>query len=160
MELVRLDAGIAERDALVELSREHVVLFHCLDASTVLVVASLAAELTAPVGVWLDVSAGYPAQLAARDVATLAALVPLRHVVVGAASLVREQAEVLRALLTDDEVNFANEVADLRHAFNRPAPPRPVTVWSYEDGSLVSGSVVLVRGPVERRGAAELTLFT
>ncbi len=159
MELVRLDAAIAQRDGVALLAKEHTVLFRCTDADTVMVAASLGDALRRPFGAWLDVSEGYPAQLAARDVATLAALAPLRHVVVAAATLAGAHAGVLRALLTNDEVNLANEVATLRHAFNRPAPRSPITVWSYEAGRLVSGADVLVEGRVERRAVGELTFF-
>ncbi len=159
MELVRLDVAIAQRDGVAGVAREHTILFRCADADTVMVAASLGDALTTPFGVWLDVSSGYPAQLAARDVATLAALAPLRHVAVAAASVTARHAEVLRALLTNDEVNFTNEVAILRHAFNRPAPRSPITVWSFEAGRLVSGAVDLGEVRVECRAVGELTYF-
>jgi hypothetical protein len=159
MELARLVAAVAQRDALLELTNERVVLFRCLDADTVIVAASLSGRLSHPLGVWLVVDQAYPAQLAARDVATLAALIPLSHVVIEAGSLATEHADVVRALLTNDEVNFSNDVVSLVGAYNRPAPPSPVTVWSYDGRSLVSGEHVLSPGRVDTDEVGELTLF-
>ncbi|HVA70496.1 MAG TPA: hypothetical protein VNF08_04145 [Acidimicrobiales bacterium] len=159
MELVRLVAALAERDAAVRLANERTVLFRCTDADTVVVAASMSGRLTQPLGVWLVVGESYPAQLAARDAATLAALVPLRHVVIEASSLSREHADVVRALLTNDEVNFTNAVATLVGAFNRPAPPSPLTVWSYDGERLVDGVRVLSPGRVVTSAAGELTDF-
>src|ERR1019366_4036641 len=105
MELVRFVAALAEREAVVRLANERTVLFRCADADTVVVAASMSGSLTRPLGVWLAVDETYPAQLAARDVATLAALVPLCDVVIDARTFFEEHAEVVRALLTNDEVN-------------------------------------------------------
>jgi hypothetical protein len=159
MELVRLVAAFAERDAVVRLAKERTVLFRCADADTVVVAASMSGRLTQPLGVWLVVGEPYPAQLAARDVATLAALIPLRHVVIEASSMSREHADVVRALLTNDEVNFTNAVVSLVGAFNRPAPPSPLTVWSYDGERLVSGELVLSPGRVETSDAGAMTYF-
>jgi hypothetical protein len=159
MELVRLVADLAQRDAVVRLANERTVLFRCADADTTIVAASMSGRLTQSLGVWLVVGEPYPAQLAARDVATLAALVPLGHVVIDASSLSREHADVVRALLTNDEVNFTNAVVSLMGAFNRPAPPSPITVWSYDGERLFSGERVLSPGRVEASDAGELTYF-
>jgi hypothetical protein len=159
MELVRLVAALADREAVVRFAQERSLLFRCADADTVLVAASMSGRLTNPFGVWLVVGELYPAQLAARDVATLAALVPLRNVVIEASSLSSEHADVVRALLTNDEVNFANTVVSLVGAYNRPAPPSPLTVWSYDGTRLVSGELVLSPGRVEASDAGELTYF-
>jgi hypothetical protein len=159
MELVRLVAAKAQRDAVLRLANERTVLFRCADADTVVVAASMSGRLTRPLGVWLVVGESYPAQLAARDVATLAALVPLRHAVIEASSLSGEHADVVRALLTNDEVNFTNAVVSLVGAFNRPAPPSPLTVWSYDGSRLVDGERVLSPGRVEASDAGELTYF-
>jgi hypothetical protein len=159
MELVRLVAATAQRDAVVRLANERPVLFRCADADTVLVAASMSGRLTKPLGVWLVVGEAYPAQLAARDVATLAALVPLGHVVIEAGSRSKEHADVVRALLTNDEVNFSNAVVSLVRAYNRPAPPAPVTVWSCDGQRLVSGERVLSPGRVETNDVGELTYF-
>jgi hypothetical protein len=124
-----------------------------------MVVASWRKELTTPVGVWLDVGPGYRAQLAARDLKTLAALAPISRVVIEAPSRSSEHAAVVEAMLTNDEVNFANDVATLRGAFNRPAPVSPIEVWSYEDERLTTGdhSLALVRREASDLG--ELTYF-
>lgn len=159
MELVRLVAALSNRDAVVELANARPVLFHCADGDTVVAAASMSGRLTGPIGVWLVIDESYPAQLAARDVATLAALVPLDHVVIEASSLSHERADVVRALLTNDEVNFTNAVVSLVGAYNRPAPSSPIAVWSYDGHRLVSGELVLSPGRVESDDAGELTYF-
>jgi hypothetical protein len=160
MELVRLVAPLAHRDALAALSHESTTIFSCSDADTVITVASMRDQLTTEIGVWLKVSANYSAQLCARDVKTLSHLVSLRHVVVDAETRSVDHAEIVRALLTDDEVNFANELATIRGAYNRPAPPAPLTVWSAEDGTLTSGIATLRIAQAAARDGAELTYFT
>ncbi|HVA53300.1 MAG TPA: hypothetical protein VNF05_07275 [Acidimicrobiales bacterium] len=159
MELVHAAAAVAQRDEVVRATRDHLVLFQCTDAETVLVAATFVDRVTRDFGVWLSVTEAYAAQLAARDVATLAAMVPLRHVVVQASERPKAHADVLRALLTNDEVNFTNEVARIVGAYNRPAPPVPVTVWHYDDDRLVSGDAVLTQRSVQRIDAVELTYF-
>ena|SRR5580692_2707752 len=135
MALVRLDVRFVALDALVdEVNRRHVVVA-ISDADTVVTVGSLHDRLTKPLGIWLELSADYSAQMAARDVATLSWLVPLDTVIVSAASAVAS-AQVLEALLTNDKVNFTNGVATLVGAYNRPAPPAPIAVWSW-DGALL-----------------------
>jgi hypothetical protein len=106
------------------------------DADTVICVASLKDQWHGPVGVWLRVSGDYSASLLARDVKTLSWIVDLEHVVVEAERDSEAHAQVVRALLSDDEVNVTNDVATITKAYNRPAPPRPVTVWAAE-GTLV-----------------------
>jgi hypothetical protein len=159
MELVRLVAPRARLDAVVREANDHATLFQCSDADTVLVAASMVDLLTAELGVWLEISSAYRAQLAARDVATLAAIVPLRHVVIEAPAESSEHADVVRSLLTNDEVNFSNNVATIVGAFNRPAPPRAITVWSYKNDHLVSGKDSLVQGRIEKDDAGERTYF-
>ncbi|HEY5111572.1 MAG TPA: hypothetical protein VII67_04495 [Acidimicrobiales bacterium] len=159
MELVRLVAPLRRRFDVAQLSGVHPLLFHCSDADTVITTASLAGHLIDPIGVWLMISTEYPAQLAARDVATLAHLVPLRHVVVETTASSQDHADVLRSLLTNDEVNFANDVAVLSGAYNRPAPPAPITVWSSEGTSLSSGDVLLTPRRVEATDVGEFTYF-
>jgi len=159
MELVHLAAAELQRDEVVHVAQDHLILFECTDAETVLVCASLGDRLTTDVGVWLSVTNAYPAQLVARDVKTLSAIVPLRHVVVQSSERSKDHADVVRALLTNDEVNFTNDVATISGAFNRPAPPQPVTVWSHEDGRLVNGDTVLTKHSDEESDAGELTYF-
>ena len=159
MELVHFAAATSERDEVVRATRDHLIVFQCTDAETVLVAASLVDRVTSDFGVWLSVTDAYPAQLAARDVATLSAIVPLRHVVVEASSRSKDHADVLRALLTNDEVNFTNDVARISGAYNRPAPPKPVTVWSYGRDRLVDGDDVLTKVRLEERAVGALTYF-
>jgi hypothetical protein len=160
MELVRLVASLEHRDALVALSRDSTALFDCGDADTVIVVASLRERLTTEVGVWLRVSADYSAQLCARDVKTLSHLVALRHVVIDAESRSIAHAEIVRALLTNDEVNLDSELATIRGAYNRPAPPAPLTVWSAEDGTLTCETSTLRAERSTSHDGVELTYFS
>src|ERR1700722_19159569 len=95
--------------------------FRCSDADTALVLGSWSDALTYEVGVWLRVNDGYSAQIVARDVRTLSVLTNLRHVVIEAADRASEHADVVRLLLTGEEVNFSNSVATLTQAFSRPA---------------------------------------
>lgn len=159
MELVRLTAPLAKRDALVA-APPSTTLFQCRDADTVIVVASLAGRLSGEVGVWIEVGDSYSAQLCARDLKTLSHLVALRHAVIEASSRSFAHAEVVRALLSDDEVDFTNEVATIRGAYDRPAPPRPVTVWSFDDGRLTSELGSLSARRSESREGVELTYFS
>jgi hypothetical protein len=160
MELVRLVAPFEHRDALIALSLESTALFDCSDADTVIVAASMRDQLTSEVGVWLKVSADYSAQLCARDVKTLSHLVALHHVVIEAESRSSAHADIVRALLTNDEVNFDNEFAAIRGAYNRPAPPLPVTVWSAEDDTLTSELATMRLERSTARDGAELTYFS
>ena len=118
------------------------VLFSCSDADSIMCLSSLREQLTSPVGIWLEVGNNYPAQLCARDVATLSWLVDLREVVITGDDS-GAQAEVVRAMLSDEEITFSNKVANIVGAYNRPAPPKPIRVWSYEEGSLRSGNELL-----------------
>jgi hypothetical protein len=156
MELVRLVFPFEHRSSAAWLTHELPLLLDCADADTVMVAASLAGDLD-PCGVWLVVSSGYPAQIAARDVATLATMMSLRHVVVES-STPDEHANVVRALLGDSPVDFANDVATLRGAYNRPTPTSPVTVWSY-NGTLRNGEASLTLTHGETTGVGELTFF-
>jgi hypothetical protein len=135
MALVRLDARFEALDALVAHASTRHVVVAITDADTVVSVGSLHDRLTTPLGVWLELSDDYSAQMAARDVATLSWLVALDTVVVSGPSA-EAGAQVLAALLTNDEVNFTNDVATIVGAYNRPAPPAPIAVWSW-DGSLL-----------------------
>jgi hypothetical protein len=117
----------------------------CEDADTIIGVAALKDTLTTPIGVWLEASDDYLAQMIARDVKTLSWLVTLSDVVVVGENAAA-QAAVVDALMTNDEVNFANEVATLRGAYNRPAPPHPPRVWWLEENTLHCGNDVLHAG--------------
>lgn len=135
MDVVRLDVHFNALDALVSYAGARHVVVNIIDADPVIALGSLSHQLTEPLGVWLELSEEYSAPLAARDVATLSWLVPLDAVVVSAARA-DSNAEVIEALLTDDEVNFANDVVTLVGAYNRPAPPSPIAVWSW-DGTVL-----------------------
>jgi len=118
------------------------IFFSCSDANTVMCLSSLREELTTPVGAWLEVGEEYSAALCARDIATLSWLVELGEVVI-AGNDAASQAEVVRAMLSDEEITFSNKVANIVNAYNRPAPPKPIRVWSFENGALHSGDEAL-----------------
>ena len=130
MTLTRLEGSLATRHDIGDVVASTSDLVVLGGESPELVLAFLAARDAArvPRGLWLRVNEDYPAALAARDVATLAWLSEISDVVVEAVDA-SAQAAVVEALLTNDEVNFTNEVATLRGAYNRPAPPRAVRVW-------------------------------
>ena len=159
MELLRVVAGRGHAAEVAVLAGSTDVVVRCADADTVLAVASWREALVSDIGVWLVVGDDYPAQLAARYVKTLSALVSLSRVVVEAASLVDQHADVLEALLTDDEVNFANDVATLRGAYNRPAPQLPIDLWRYREGQLVRRAHTLDLVRSESRAWGELSYF-
>jgi hypothetical protein len=151
------DHGRGEETA--QLATANDVIVRCRDADTVLAVASWRASIDRDIGVWLVIDDDYPAQLAARDLKTLAAIVPLTRVVIEAASMVDQHADVVAAMLTNDEVNLSNEVVELRGAYNRPAPPRRIDVWRYRDGDLAAGDRTLRVSRSEALEWAELTYF-
>ena len=159
MELVRLDVAFAQLGDVARAAAERSLVLSCADADTVMCAASLRAELHAPIGVWLEISADYPAQLAARDVATLSWLVELDQVVVSAVTNAAEHAEVVRALLTNDEVNLANDVATIVKAYNRPAPPRDVRVWSWDGVELRSEEHLLTLRSLAAGDVGEVATF-
>ncbi|HUY42798.1 MAG TPA: hypothetical protein VMU98_03425 [Acidimicrobiales bacterium] len=135
MRLRRVVVDLVERDDVAA----HLApgdLLDVNDADATMVLASLREPLGLGVGLWLRVDEHHPAALVARDVATLSRLRALSRVVIEASDA-RSQAEVVRALLSPDEVNFANEVATLRGAYNRPAPPAPLEV-GYCEGARVT----------------------
>jgi hypothetical protein len=142
MALVRLDVRFDMLDALARHTDDHRVVVSVIDADTVVALGSLHDRLGGPVGVWLTLSRDYAAPMAARDVKTLSWLVSLDTVVVSGPNA-QSSAQVLEALLTNDEVNFTNGVATLVGAYNRPAPPVPVAVWSFDGTSLRRGDETL-----------------
>lgn len=142
MTLVRLDVRFDALDALVdELNARHLIV-SITDADPIVALGSLHDRVTNPLGVWLELSDDYSAQMAARDVASLSWLVPLNTVVVSSTKA-EPSAQVVEALLTNDEVNFTNDVATIVGAYNRPAPPTPITVWSWDGTVLRHGNEVL-----------------
>jgi hypothetical protein len=142
MALVRLDVRFDSLDALAKYANRHHVVVSIRDADLIVALGSLHDSLTRPIGVWLELSEDYTAQMAARDLATLSWLVALDTAVVSSPTA-DASAQVVEALLTDDEVNFTNGVATLVGAYNRPAPPSPIAVWSWDDAHLRHGDEVL-----------------
>jgi hypothetical protein len=63
-------------------------------------------------------------------------------------------------MLVDDEVSFTNEVATILGAFNRPAPPRELRVWSYDGDTLRSGEDELRAGRTQREAVGDVTVFS
>lgn len=159
MGLLRIVTDHGRGEETARLARSNHVVIRCRDVDTVLAVASWRTTIEDDVGVWLIIDEGYPAQLAARDVKTLAAIVPLTRVVIEAASMVDQHADVVVAMLTNDEVNLSNEVVELRGAYNRPAPPRPIEVWRYRDGGVTLAERTLDVARSETLEWAELTYF-
>ncbi len=123
-----------------------------LDGDVVVALAAREPHL-GPLGPWLRVGSGYPASMAARDVATLSWLVDFDDVVI-AGDHADLHAAVVRAMLSDDEVTVVNAVAEVRGAYNRPAPPRPITVWHVVGEHVSDGTRVLrassAHGPLTR----------
>ncbi|MGC2484965.1 MAG: hypothetical protein WA359_01810 [Acidimicrobiales bacterium] len=159
MRLVRfLTTFEAARD-FESLLDEPTPLFSCSNADSAIVLASLRDRLKREVGVWLNVSDEYPAQIATRDIRTLSVLMDLRHVVIDSPDRVDEHVEIVRALLSGAEVNLSNSVATLTQVVSRPVPPRPITVWGYEDGQLHGPDVTLRAATTRHQGASELTYF-
>lgn len=158
MQLARLDVTSTDLEDLPVLVSEEdrPLVIRVTDADTVTVLAGVSTEWAGSWGVWLRASEDYSAALIARDVKTLAVLMEIDHVVIEAANEARAHADVVSALLSDDEVTLHNAVAHITAAYNRPAPPRPVCVWSVEGDTLVHGPRVLRRSEV--RGA--ITFFS
>ncbi|HUV57178.1 MAG TPA: hypothetical protein VMV96_00075 [Acidimicrobiales bacterium] len=159
MELVHLAATLDRLDDVVERAARSAVVFSCSTGDTVIAAAALEGRLRRPLGLWLEVSEDYPAQMAARDVATLSRLIEIDHVVIASRNLAVERAEVVRALLTEDEVNFSNAAATLVGAYNRPAPASPITVWSFDGHALRSPVNVLFRTATTSDAVGDSTTF-
>jgi hypothetical protein len=158
MTLVRLDVRFDALEAFVHEANTRHVVVAVTDADTIVTLGSLHDRLTRPVGVWLELSQDYSAPMAGRDVATLSWLVALDTVVVSAVSA-EASAQVVEALLTNDEVNFTNDVATLVGAYNRPAPPAPVAVWSWDGALLRHGDEALREASSESGGDFEVTTY-
>lgn len=115
------------------------------NGDAVMMLAALGPTLDVTLGLWLRVDEQRPAVLAARDLATLTHLVDVGLVVIEASERAEAQADVVRALFSADEVNFANEITTIRGAYNRPAPARPLEVASSDGLMLYRGGVVYAR---------------
>jgi hypothetical protein len=162
MELTRLSAPLAQVGSAARVVSEEAgpIVLSCSDANSVMAAASLHGLLDRPIGVWIEITPGYSAAIAARDVATLSWLIDLDHVVVSAEHQATSHAQVVEALLSDDEVNFSNDVAEISKAYNRPAPPKPVTVWSYDGDCLCHGETTLVEFSGAHFDDVTLTTFS
>ena len=158
MTMVRLDVRFDDLGALVDYAHAHPVVVSVIDADTIVALSSLHDALAAPIGVWLELSEDYSAPMAARDVKTLSWLVSLDAVVVSAPHA-EASARVLEALLTNDEVNVTNEVATIVGAYNRPAPPSPITVWSWDGSVLRHGEHALRVASTAPTGLGHATTF-
>jgi hypothetical protein len=159
MALARLLAPLAQLNDVAGYVNDHHVAFGCSDANTVITVASLRGRVTSPLGLWLILSGDYSAQIAARDIATLSWLVPIDHVVIERGLDAPVHADVVRALLTNDEVNVTNDAATIRAAYNRPAPPTTIDVWSFNGSELRLGDSVLTASSNESLAFGERTDF-
>lgn len=161
MELVHLSTSLAHLDEATAWVNEQSspVLVSLDDADTVIGAAGVKDQWRVALGVWLEVNEGYTASLCARDVKTLSWLLDLEHVVVSARHA-QAHAQVVAAMLSNDEVNLVNDVASIRGAFNRPAPPRPVRVWSFEGEMLASDGEVLRANSTSRLAIGEVTVFS
>jgi hypothetical protein len=160
MALSRLLFALANLDEVADYANDHDVVVGCTDADTVIAVAALRGRVTRPLGLWLVLSADYSAQLAARDVATLSWLVTIGDVVVEHDGDAPAHADVVRALLTNDEVTIVNDVAAIRGAYNRPAPPTAIDVWSFNGSQLRSGERPLSVSSNERLAFGDRTEFS
>jgi hypothetical protein len=160
MALARLLFPLASLDALAGYASDHDVVVGCTDADTVIAVAALRGRLSRPIGVWLTLSEDYAAPLAARDVATLSWLVAISDVVVERGADAPAHADVVSALLTNDEVTIINDAAAIRGAYNRPAPPTQVNVWSFDGAQLRQGETVLLPSSNETLALGDRTDFS
>jgi hypothetical protein len=158
MALVRLDVRFDTLDALARYANVNRVVVSIIDADTIIALGSMHDQLTSPIGLWLELSDNYSPQMAARDVATLSWIVTLDTVVVSGPSA-DAGAQVLEALLTNDEVNFTNGVATLVGAYNRPAPPAPIDVWSWDGSVLRCGDEVLREASFESSDLGDATTY-
>ncbi len=136
--LTCLEPATSSLDALVASVREQYspVL---IGGPSAVVLAAAIAQRTRVAGVWISPSENYPTALVARDVATLAWLSEIEHVVIETPDVSEALAhvEAIGAMLSNDEITFANEVVDVRHAYNRPAPPRALRLWWVDGEDLV-----------------------
>jgi hypothetical protein len=159
MALARLLAPLTQLDAVAAYVNDHDVVFGCTDADTVIAVTALRDRVARPIGLWLELSEDYSAQLAARDIATLSWLLPIGSVVIERGPDAPAHAEVVRALFSNDEVNIANAAATIRGAYNRPAPPTPIDVWSFDGSELRLAESVLRASSTESLVFGKRTVF-
>jgi NADPH-dependent 2,4-dienoyl-CoA reductase/sulfur reductase-like enzyme len=155
MAMIRLEGSLSRRDQISAVVAANSDVILLAGAAPPLMLASLSGGV-APRGLWLVVDGDYPAPLAARDVATVSWLTNLEHVVIEGENAAA-QAAVVAALLTNDEVNFANEVVTLRGAYNRPAPPRPITLWHATPETIIAGETRLALTARRSSAAGELS---
>lgn len=156
--MIRLEGSLARRAFIGAVVAEIDDVVLLAGEAPALVLASLAGSV-APRGLWLAIDEDYPAVLAARDVATCSWLTALEHVVLEGESAAA-QAAIVVALLTNDEVTFTNQAATLRGAYNRPAPPHPITVWYAAGESIVAGGARLTFSGQRVSAAGELSDYS
>ena len=147
MVIAHLSTTLEKRDLLADFvtSQSCTVALSFDDVDTIVGVASLKDRWQGPLGVWLRIGPDYSASIAARDVKTLSWIVELTDVIIHGGHDVKHHSAIVQALLGDDEVNLKNQVASIRHAFNRPAPPRALKIWSWNGSELAHGDEVLHR---------------
>jgi hypothetical protein len=56
-------------------------------------------------------------------------------------------------------VNFTNGVATIVGAYNRPAPPSPIAVWSWDGTNLRNGDRVLQMASTETTELGDATTY-
>jgi hypothetical protein len=157
VEVRRLDATLARRGAIAaDLAiLPAPVALRLVDADVAVAAPALG---LARLGVWVTASPERPAGVVARDVKTLAHLLELTDVVVEGPDAL-DQARVVEALLTDDEVSLDTAAWTISRAHNRPAPPRPVAVWSYDGAALRRGGVELRATSTVPTASGTVTVF-
>jgi hypothetical protein len=110
------------------------ILLASVDGLLPMVLGAMSNQLTTPIAVWTQIDSDYSSPLAARDLGTLSWLVDLRDVVVSTTvGDVQDHAAVIAALLRDDNVTMVTPSVSVTEAYNRPLPPRPLTVWVTTD---------------------------
>jgi hypothetical protein len=103
---------------------------HFVDGSTSMLVAANGEQWRGAVAPWLVVGANTPASLAAREIATLATLVPLADVVLSSDDdELLAHAQLVYALLHDDPATMTTSVGTLTEAYNRPLPSVAPRLW-------------------------------
>lgn len=158
MRLARFDVDLRglENQPVLMSEVDRPVVIRVLDADPVVAVAGACVDWPGSRGLWLRASEDYSAGLIARDVKTLSYLLELDHLVVEAGRDAHLHAEVVAALLSDERVTLHNAVATITDAYNRPAPPRTITVWSAQDEVLRHDSTILEA----RRSSGAVTYFS
>ena len=80
-------------------------------------------------GLWLEVTEGYGAPMAGRDIATLSLLGSLANVVVSAGDHGMAACELIAAMFSDDATTLSNETGKPVNSFNWPSPMVTPDFW-------------------------------